>query len=401
MKTRKIALLAACLLVFGNSAPVQAAKVPSPDTRYFVKSTAAIWKNSLGVRHTFAHGFTSDLTDWQLRLTKIFNIEIEPVSKLSILPGETVEPEVSPASRRPAPGRHTPDAQVGWGIQALYGDPALTQSSGGKDVTVAVLDTGILKTHLDLVQRIVDCADFTQPKQAMVAGKCEDKNGHGTHVSGIIAADGGKDGLGMYGMAPEAGLAAYKVCDQNGSCWADDVAAAVRAAADAGVQVVNLSLGSDRESPLIAEAIAYAVTKNVLIVAAAGNDGPYPGSIDYPAAHPEVAGVGALNVERNIPDWSSRGSNSITTPNVIEAGDIEFAAPGVQIESAWKDGGYAVLSGTSMAAPHVAGLAAKLWPTNVENPASQVRELLWKLSQDVLPEGEDDDSGFGMPVLSE
>ena len=84
---------------------------------------------------------------------------------------------------------------------------------------------------------------------------------------------------------------------------------------------------------------------------------------------------------------------------MIDNGDIEFAAPGVSIESTWNDGGYAILSGTSMAAPHVVGLAAKLWQKDAPAPASATRDILHTLSADLLPLGDDNDSGWGMPSL--
>ena len=329
----------------------------SDDTRYFVKSTSGWWKKSFGVRHNFDNGFSADLTDFQLRVANIFGVEVEPVKKLNVLPDLSQEPVISGKVRAQ---RVKPAEQVPWGVRGVYNDPLLSKSSGGLGVNIAILDTGVLKTHPDLKNRIKACKDFSGPA-AIVDGKCDDKNGHGTHVAGIIAADGGSDGLGIYGMVPEANLFAYKVCSNNGTCWADDIAVALRMAADNGAHIVNMSLGSDNPSQLITDAVNYAVSKKVLVVAAAGNDGPYVGSIDYPGADANVIAVGAVNKDIQIPDWSSRGNNSTSRPYVFEEKDMEFASPGVNIESTWKDGGYAILSGTSMATPHVAGLAAKEW----------------------------------------
>ena len=281
----------------------------------------------------------------------------------------------------------------------FYDDQFLNRSLGGDGVNVAILDTGVMKTHPDLKNRVKDCKDFSSARSPMVDGKCDDKNGHGTHVAGIIAADGGSDGLGIFGVAPAANLYAYQVCSASGSCWADDVAVAMRTAADKGANVINLSLGSDSQSSLIYNAVVYAVSKNVLVVAAAGNDGPYDSSIDYPAASHEVVGVGALDVNKVVSEWSSRGINSQTTAYVVENGDVEFAAPGVSVESTWKDGGYAILSGTSMAAPHITGLVAKLWQKDSLTPAVSTRDLLHKFSADLLPLGDDNSSGWGIPTL--
>lgn len=393
MNTKKIAYFLAISMIIGMGRFAYAAQ---DDTRYLVKSNAGFWKKSFGVRHSFDNGFTTDLSDKQLWVAKFFGVEVEPVLKLNILPAE-LEQVVSRG--KPTALRPTPSENVPWGVKTIYDNPLLSKSSGGLGVKIAVLDTGVLKTHPDLKNRIVECKDFTNVKSPIVDGKCDDKNGHGTHVSGIIAADGGDDGLGIYGIAPQASILAYKVCGDNGSCWADDIATALREAANNGAQIVNLSLGSDMPSQLITDAVSFAVSKKVLVVAAAGNDGPYTGSIDYPGANPNVVGVGAIDVNWKIPDWSSRGINLSTTPYVTEEGDIEFAAPGVNVESTWKDGGYAIMSGTSMATPHVAGLAAKLWQDSALNPAAATRDILHNHSTDLLPILDDDASGWGLPRL--
>ena len=416
MVTKKITYLLAFVLLFGTAFHAKAAE----DNRYLVKTTAGVWKKYFGVRHSFDNGFTTDLSGFQIRFAKIFGLEVKPVSMLYILPAQTDLPDESqkaednlvvqakpdnPGQGNPGNGngnkaqRIFPLDQTPWGIEMIYNDPLLASASGGDEVNVAVLDTGILKTHPDLKNRIADCKNFSHPKLPFVDDKCNDKNGHGTHVAGIIAADGGDDGLGIFGIAPAANLYIYQVCSNSGSCWADDVAAAIRTAADNGANVINLSLGSDAPSSLIYDAVVYASEKNVLTIAAAGNDGPYPGGIDYPAANLETVGVGALDVNKEISDWSSRGNNSQTEAYVMEDGDIEFAAPGVSVESAWKDGGYAILSGTSMAAPHVSGLAAKLWQKDSDDPASATRGILHSFSIDLLPLGDDDDSGRGIPTL--
>ncbi len=390
--TKKRAYISVILLVFSFALQTNAA---TDDTRYLVKSTSGWWKKSFGVRHSFDNGFTTDLSGSQLWVAKFFGVDVEPVKKLNVLPDVAQAPVIS---GKATAQRVKPSEQVPWGVREAYNDSLLSKSSGGLGVNVAVLDTGVLKTHPDLKNRIKECKDFSGAA-ALVDGKCDDKNGHGTHVAGIIAADGGSDRLGIYGMAPEANLFAFKVCSNNGTCWADDIAVALREAADDGANIVNMSLGSDSPSQLITDATAYAISKDVLVVAAAGNDGPYTGSIDYPGADANVVAVGAVDKDVQIPDWSSRGSNSTSEPYVVEEGDIELAAPGVNIESTWKDGGYAILSGTSMASPHIAGLAAKLWQKDVLNPASATRELLHKLSADLLPIGDDDSSGFGFPHL--
>lgn len=391
-KLRKAYFIGFLALLFMPLTSVGAAE----STRFLVKSNSQFWRNAFNARHEFKDGFTANLNDWQLRFAKILGVAVEPVGILQVLPAAPEEEIKAPKTG--AKIRPVPSDQISWSIEMIYGSSELTSTFGGERVKVAVIDTGITVNHPDLKARLAKCKDFTNVRFPIVNGKCEDKNGHGTHVSGIIAADGGMDGLGIYGVAPAASLYAFKVCAVNGTCYADDVAAAIINAADDGANIINLSLGSDRSSILIEEGVAYAVSKGVLIVGAAGNDGPYPESIDYPAANAEVVAVGAFDILLKIADWSSRGINSQTTPLVIEAKDIELAAPGVNIESTWNNGGYAFLSGTSMATPFVSGLAAKFWadlPLETEKPAQAVRALLQKNAMDIGDLGEDDASGFG------
>ena len=383
--------------------------------RYLVKSNKSFWKNTFNSRHVFEHGFTANLSDWQLKLAKVFNVEVEPIPTLQILSLDILQgpelgaplgmPEVSAPKKdnpgkpdRPTKpsndGRIVPSDQTPWGIEAIY-DLAVESTSGGQDVTVAILDTGVNKDHADLVRRITECGDFTHPRLVYRDRKCADLNGHGTHVAGIIGADGGEDGLGIYGVAPEVSIWAYKVCDVSGSCWADDIAGAIRMAADFSVNIINLSVGSDVEIPMVTKAINYAREQGVLVVVAAGNDGPDKGTIDYPAAHEYAMSVGAFDESQQVAEWSSRGINSETTKREKNAGDVEFAAPGVEIESTWKDGGYAKKSGTSMATPFITGLAAKLWSDTAES----TRTLLQNLANDIWDEGDDDATGFGFPVV--
>ena len=390
-KALYIGIISVFLLTASNS---QAAQASSSDNRYFIKSTSQLWAKSFNARRHFDGGFTADLSDFQLKLAKMFGLEVEPVRKLTIL----LEPaQLSGPSRTPKPSKG-PTSQIPWGVRMIYDDSALTKTSGGENIKVAILDTGIDKAHPDLKNRVSSCKDFSSASSPLIDGKCDDRNGHGTHVAGIIAADGGL-GKGIYGMAPQTSVLAYKACGNNGSCYADDIAAGLRDAADSGAQVINLSLGSDAEIPFIADAVSYAVGKGVIVVAAAGNDGPYQDSIDFPASLVKAISVGAIDSSVAIPDWSARGNNSLSVPYLKESRDMEFAAPGVSVESTWPGGGYSVLSGTSMSAPHISGFIAKMWQVESEDPAAATRDLLHRFSQDIGITGDDDASGWGVPIL--
>jgi len=278
----------------------------------------------------------------------------------------------------------TPSAQNPWSVAKLGG------GSGGAGINIAILDTGVAK-HSDL--SIAVCKDTTKKR---LSDGCNDQNGHGTHVAGIAAANGGSDGNGIYGVAPDAGLWAIKVCKADGTCYADDVAEGIYYAVNNGANIILMSFGADSDVPLIRSAIDYGVQHGALFVAAAGDDG----SIDWPAANFKVIAVGALDSSNAIPSWSSRGINSLTIPYSVEERDIEFAAPGVGIESTWNDGCYRTLSSTSMAAPHIAGLAAKLW----QGSAAATRDYLQYIARynyaDIGDAGDDNAAGFGLPVAT-
>lgn len=404
-KLRKLCFIGIFALVFIPLSFAQAAD----GSRYFVRSSSQFWKNAFNARHEFKDGFTADLNDWQFRFGKLLGINIEPVPILQVLPvppvfqqgGSEDTKETKNIKGKPGSAtRYLPSDQTPWGIEYIYKDSNILSTSGGEGVNVAVLDTGITVSHPDLKNRVAKCKDFTNIRFPVVDGKCDDKNGHGTHVAGIIAADGGGDNLGIFGVAPQASLYAFKVCSTAG-CYADDIAIALESAVNEGAHIINLSLGADQQSSLIKNSIDYAARKGTLVIAAGGNDGPYFASIDYPAAQSNVAAVGAFGLDFEIPDWSSRGINSKTTPFIVEEQDMEFAAPGVNIESTWKSGGYAILSGTSMASPFVAGLAAKYWPLLAldPNPAESVRNILHTNSLDIDGLGDDDATGFGFPRI--
>jgi subtilisin len=258
---------------------------------------------------------------------------------------------------------------------------------------------------------VEQCKNFTTATP-IVNNSCNDANGHGTHVAGTALADGGSDGAGIYGVAPSADLWAYKVLGDDGSGYSDDIAAAIRHAADQAVStgtktVINMSLGSSASNSLITSAVNYAYNKGVLIIAAAGNSGPSQGSIGYPGALVDAVAVAALeNRQQNgtyrVADFSSRGYSSTDGDYVIQQGDIEISAPGASIYSTWNNGGYNTISGTSMATPHVAGLAAKVWSQNPSWSHTQLRTNLQTRARAVdikegsgAATGDDYASGFG------
>ncbi|SDZ97646.1 subtilisin [Thalassobacillus cyri] len=364
-------------------------------------------KTNYGVRHDFnAKGFTTNVNQKQFdALQKNKNLEVSKVDKVSL--------EAKPGS---SDARSLPSDQTPWGMEAIYNDNSIATTAGGDNIRVAVLDTGVAN-HVDLNSNVEQCKDFSQMRTSLEEGTCNDKNGHGTHVAGTVLADGGADGLGVYGVAPDAKLWAYKVLNDRGSGYSDDIANAIKMAADEGQAngvsvVISMSLGASSESTLISDAVTYANNNGALVVAAAGNSGPDANTIGYPGALADAVAVAALedtqeNGTYRVADFSSRGNPNTDGDYQIGRLDVEVSAPGAAIESTWYDGGYNTISGTSMATPHVSGLAAKIW---AQNPGFTNTDLRTELqnratANDILggygaASGDDYASGFGFPQVN-
>lgn len=370
------------------------------------KSTKNNIKNQYQVRWELTeNGFSTNMNQNQYdALQKNKNITVTKIDKV------TLDADVRSSEFETLAGEY-PTEQTPWGIKAIYNNSSLTATSGGAGINIAALDTGVNINHYDLTNTVEQCKNFTTATP-IVNNSCNDANGHGTHVAGTALADGGSDGAGIYGVAPSADLWAYKVLGDDGSGYSDDIAAAIRHAADQAVStgtktVINMSLGSSASNSLITSAVNYAYNKGVLIIAAAGNSGPSQGSIGYPGALVDAVAVAALeNRQQNgtyrVADFSSRGFSSTDGDYVIQQGDIEISAPGASIYSTWNNGGYNTISGTSMATPHVAGLAAKVWSQNPSWSHTQLRTNLQTRARAVdikggsgAATGDDYASGFG------
>ena len=241
-------------------------------------------------------------------------------------------------------------------------------TTGSEAVTIAVVDTGVAGAHPDLAPNVVPGYDF-----AGEDADPSDLNGHGTHVAGTIGARGG-DGTGVAGVTWRSKLLPLRVLDAEGSGAASAAIEAYAFARRSGARVVNLSLGGSSGSRTERDALAAA--SDVLFVAAAGNDGAdndVVGSFPCDYDLPNVLCVAASDRDDRLASFSNRGARS-----------VDLAAPGVAIASTWLDGAYALLDGTSMAAPHVSGAAALLL---AKNPAASVAQLRAALLEgvDVVP----------------
>ena len=226
---------------------------------------------------------------------------------------------------------------IPWGIERIQ-VPSAWATNTADPIKVGIIDTGISRSHPDLSANLKGCVSFVRR-----ARNCEDDNGHGSHVASIVSAVNDSDGV--VGAAPAADLYAIKALDHSGSGWLSDIIAALDYAIEEKIQILNLSLGTTSDVAAFKDAIQRAASAGITLVAAAGNNGS---SVNYPAAYPEVIAVSATDENNNLASFSSRGSA------------IDLAAPGVSIYSSYKRNGYATLSGTSMAAPHVAAALALL-----------------------------------------
>ena len=238
-----------------------------------------------------------------------------------------------------------------WGVLHIGSDVAHAGGNKGLGVKIAVLDTGIDYTHEDLdgnfkggdnfVEYITPPVDPHDPFD-------DSYNSHGTHVAGIIAAE--QNGVGVVGVAPEAELYAVKVLDGSGHGLTSWIISGIEWAVENKMDIVNLSIEGTDSQPL-KDACDEAYNAGVLLVAAAGNINGGP--VTYPAAYDSVVAVTGTDAS-DMQAWFS--------PVGLE---LELAAPGVNVMSTVRGGGYEYLSGTSQAAPHVTGTAALIISSNL------------------------------------
>jgi serine protease len=254
---------------------------------------------------------------------------------------------------------------------------------------IGVLDTGIRATHIDFCGKAVTWKDFYDNPSPTPY----DPYGHGTHVSGIAGACvGGGTGVAGIAYGPNMEFVVGKVCAVDGTCLSSAIAEGIYWAVDQGANVINMSFGDVAQSSSEAQALAYAAQNNVLPVCAAGNDGVR--SVLFPAADPNCVAVSATDFGDERASYSSFGPEvELSAPG----GDVEDALLGTSmIVSTWSsfDDDYLHSIGTSMAAPHVTGLAALLYSLGVTN-AADVRACLRNTSDDLGPSGWDEEFGWG------
>lgn len=279
-----------------------------------------------------------------------------------------------------------------WAVAAL-GLEGVWARSQGEGVTVAVLDTGVDASHPDLAGNLVEGVNLVETGQPP-----NDDFGHGTHVAGIVGA--ALDGRGVVGVAPKAKVLPIRVLGVEGGTTAALIQG-LDLARSRGATVVNLSLGSPQASRIEADEMARAVSRGMVVVAAAGNEALSGNPIEYPAALTGVISVAAVGLS---------GTDGQGQPVMVRAAFSNhnpfnaISAPGVDILSTVPlslfpgagsvSRGYAYASGTSMASPLVAGIAALMLGSGV--PVNQVRARLQETARDLGAPGLDDLYGAGL-----
>ena len=274
-----------------------------------------------------------------------------------------------------------------WALTALKAE-TVHQSTKGSGVTVAVVDTGVKSAHTDLSNRVLSGVDYVSPGTS-----ANDESGHGTHVAGIIAAVQ-NNSKGIAGMAPSSKILPVRVLDRNGSGTTADVAKGILYATSHGAKVINLSLATTANSTAMQSAVADAISKNVLVVAAAGNTGcSFLGNSPiYPASYPGVVGVASVTQSLSRASYSSCGSW------------VDVAAPGDRIMSTMiknsvglgcsASANYCTLSGTSFSSPYVAATGALAIAKRGWSQAT-VASRLQSTATDLAPAGRDNNTGYG------
>ena len=281
-----------------------------------------------------------------------------------------------------------------WGVERIGSGVVHDGGNKGTGVKIGIIDSGVDYTHQDLDDVYVGGYDFIENDDDPA-----DVYGHGTHVAGSACAE--DDGLGVVGVAPNCALYSLRVLNDSGvGSWGTTIAA-MDWAIENGLQVVNLSLGSSQDpGSTVKAAFDNAEIANMVIVAAGGNSGNPPGkgnNVIYPAKYASVIAVAATDSNDKRPSWSSTGE------------EIELAAPGVSVLSAWNDADspynpqpyildgdyYKEGSGTSMASPHVAGAAALVIAAGITDN-DEVRAILTSTADDIGTTGKDEYYGYGL-----
>lgn len=290
----------------------------------------------------------------EVEIELLHEFETIPVLSVELSPEDVDALELDPAISYIEEDAEVTTMQqvVPWGITRVQAPAVHNRGITGSGVRVAILDSGI-SAHEDL--NIRGGASFV-PGEPTTA----DLNGHGTHVAGTVAAL--DNSIGVLGVAPNAELYAVKVLGANGRGSVSSIAQGLEWAALNNMHIANMSLGAEGPSSTLERAVNYATSRDVLVIAATGNNGS--GSVGYPARYANAMAVGATDQNNRRANFSQYGTG------------IDIVAPGVAVQSTYPGNRYVSQNGTSMATPHVAGVAALVKQRYPSWNATQIRDHL-------------------------
>lgn len=280
--------------------------------------------------------------------------------KMRLQFGETTGTPLKPAGISAVTRRSALTASIPWGVYQVRAHQAWRLATG-QNVRIGVIDTGIDATHPDLRHCVGRGVNLVNRSRLPL-----DDNGHGTHIAGTIAGSGSQP-HGVIGVAPRATIHAVKAFDHNGSAYVSDIIAGIDWCVQNDLDIINMSFGMKSYNRSLELAVHNAYRAGKVIVASSGNDGKRA-FIDFPARFPQVISVGATTQTNKIAPFTNRGRR------------IDVFAPGEKIYSAWLNGKYQELSGTSMATSHVSGVIALMLSVRPGLKPGQIKELLRKSS---------------------
>ena len=375
-----------------NSVIVKYANGASPKQRSLVRSAAGVLKTlgnlaGVGAQLVRVTGDPAEVAAALNRSPDVLYAEPNYIYRATVVPNDPRFGEqygLDNTGQNGGTANADIDAPEGWGTTALGAGAFPAALDGAK---IGIVDTGIQASHEDLAGKVANCAGvksfgtllglFADP--TVVTDKCVDDNGHGTHVAGIAAANT-NNGVGVAGVAFNSPLAVCKALDSGGSGATAAIANCITYLSQVGAKVISMSLGGPGSTTL-QNAVA-AASQNSLIVAASGNAGN--ATLLYPAGYSQVVSVAAID------------RNGVRAPFSTFNSDVEVAAPGVDITSTWINNGYNTISGTSMATPYAAGVAAVIAGNTPGGPAA------WRAKLDASvngPGGRSPEIGFGRVSL--
>lgn len=283
---------------------------------------------------------------------------------------ELIEPDINLELFGEGNPMNLSDQMTPWGIEKINASKVWNETTG-KNVKIAVIDSGINKDHPDLESNIVGGISFIEN-----ANYWDDDLGHGTSVAGVISAL--NNGIGVIGVAPESKLYSIKVIDASGGKLSNFIQG-IQWAIDNDIDIIVMSLGISVDSPSLKRMVDEAYAQGIILVAASGKEG----QLYYPAKYSSVIAVGSVNENNELTNENGAGE------------ELEFVAPGANIISTSPEG-YGSFDGTSMATPHVAGVIALIKEGSPYLSNNEIRARLQRNAIDLGESGKDNYFGYGI-----